>query len=168
MVRELNGKPLTESMMTGAALMSTVSQTRSLGNIGQEVLKSFGIEEVDLSGYYSYKIRGAIHEAVYKRFGEEALFYFGYSQLDGYAAVLKSIGDPIEKFLKINKEKLNSKNLSIAIDSRDRLLREMAAVISILNEKSIFCPKGPLTAEYRSISEMKMKGALWRNLQISI
>ena len=153
MGRTLNGKPLTETMMSGAALMSTVTQTQSLGNIGQEVLESFGIKEVDLAKHYSYRIRGAIHEAVFKRFGEEALFYFGYTQLDGYAAVMKSVGFPIEKHIKNIRDQLNSKDINVAVEARDSLMSKIGETISVLTNKTIFCPKGELDTAYTGISQ---------------
>ena len=155
MGKMLDGRPLTETMMSGAALMSTVTQTQSLGNIGQEVLESFGINTVELEKKYSYRIRGAIHEAVRSRFGEEALFYFGYTQLDGYASVFKALGYPIEKYIKKNTTQINSKNVKEAACARDGVMTEVGKLISTLNEKSIFCPKGPLIAQYFPISELE-------------
>ena len=70
--------------MSGPALLSTIEQTKSLGNIGDEVLSKFKIKTVKSDQLYSYKIRAAIHEVVLKRFGKEALFYLGYTQMDGY------------------------------------------------------------------------------------
>ena len=78
----INKKLLKETMMSGPALLSTIEQTKSLGNIGEEVLSKFKIKKVESDQLYSYKIRVAIHDVVLKRFGKEALFYFGYIEVD--------------------------------------------------------------------------------------
>ena len=83
----INKKLLKETMMSGPALLSTIEQTKSLGNIGEEVLSKFKIKKVESDQLYSYKIRVAIHDVVLKRFGKEALFYFGYTQMDGYKKI---------------------------------------------------------------------------------
>ena len=53
-----------------------------LGRVGDTVLDSFGIKEIDLNKMYSYKVRCEIHKAIYERFGEYPLFYFGFKQVE--------------------------------------------------------------------------------------
>jgi len=51
----------------------------ALGDLGREVLRQYGIEKIDPTKQYSYKLRRAIHDAAYKRFGECALYAFGFN-----------------------------------------------------------------------------------------
>ena len=140
---EVDGKPLKETHITGNAIHSTVEQVKGLGSIGQDVLDQFSISEIDLNQLYSYKIRAAIHDAVLKRYGEKALFYLGYTQLDGYEKLLKSIGDPFVEFLKSNRERLNARDLSKAIKSRDEFVTIIGKIIffKLIKDRDPAVPK---------------------------
>ena len=70
-----NKKLLKETMMSGPALLSTIEQTKSLGNIGEEVLSKFKIKKVESDQLYSYKIRVAIHEQIIKILKIKILVY---------------------------------------------------------------------------------------------
>ena len=150
-----NKKLLDETMMSGPALLSTIEQTKSLGNIGDEVLSKFKIKKVKSDQLYSYKIRAAIHEVVLKRFGKEALFYLGYTQMDGYKKIFEALGDPFGNFRKNQIKKLRSSNFSTAARARDKFLELLAKTVTQLNAKSIFCPSNDCLVSYRVLSESK-------------
>ena len=152
-VKGINKKLLKETMMSGPALLSTIEQTKSLGNIGEEVLSKFKIKKVESDQLYSYKIRVAIHDVVLKRFGKEALFYFGYTQLDGYKKIFEALGNPFEGFRKAQIKKLQSSNSSTAAKARDKFVELLAKTVTQLNTKSIFCPSNDCLVSYRSLSE---------------
>ena len=60
-----------ETTMAGAALYSTIAQIQDLGSIGTDILTRFGVKEISFGKRYSYKIRGAIHTELYRRYGDE-------------------------------------------------------------------------------------------------
>ena len=62
----------------GKALSSTIATMDSLGPIGQEVLKEFGILRIDESKSYPIEIRNAIHKAVLDKYGPIALIDMGF------------------------------------------------------------------------------------------
>ncbi len=51
----------------------------ALGEIGTEVLRAHNIAKIEPSKQYSYEIRRAIHSAAFDRFGEAALYAFGFN-----------------------------------------------------------------------------------------
>jgi len=62
----------------GKALSSTIATMDSLGPIGHEVLKEFGIFTIDESRSYPIEIRNAIHKAVLDKYGSIALINIGF------------------------------------------------------------------------------------------
>ena len=59
--------------ISGKVLLSTIATMDTLGPIGQEVLKSHGIEEIIENEQYPYELRSVIHKAVLDKYGEVAL-----------------------------------------------------------------------------------------------
>ena len=70
-----------ETTVSGAAISSTLKQMSMIGDIGKEILKKFGISRINLNKEYSFKIRGAIHTETKKRFGNEALYFYGLNMM---------------------------------------------------------------------------------------
>ena len=126
-----------EVEMLGAALSSTVKQILTLGKTGEEILKqcNFDYKNIDLDKTYSYKIRTKIHNLVKKRFGNQALYLFGYTLGEGFT---KIHGDPIEEFVKTNLKELKSNNLLVARKARNKYLKYVEKVLSTAAKKSIF------------------------------
>ena len=65
-------------LITGKSIQGTIETMASLGDIGKQVLRTYGIEKVIDTEFYSYEIRSQIHKAVYDRFGEIALLAIGF------------------------------------------------------------------------------------------
>ena len=61
-VRVLKNKLAT---IPGKSILSTIDTMSALGDLGREVLRQYGIEKIDPTKQYSYKLRRAIHEAAY-------------------------------------------------------------------------------------------------------
>ena len=66
-----------ETTISGAAISSTLKQMSMIGDIGKDILKNFSIKKINLNKQYSFKIRGAIQSETRKRFGKDALFFYG-------------------------------------------------------------------------------------------
>ena len=81
-----------ETTISGAAITSTLKQMSMIGDIGKEILKKFGIKKINLNKEYSFKIRGAIHSETRKRFGKEALYFYGLTMMDGYKKARQAQG----------------------------------------------------------------------------
>ena len=81
-----------ETTMSGAAINSTLTQMSMIGDIGKEILQQFGIKKININKEYSFKIRGSIHTATRKRFGKEALYFYGLTMMDGYKKVREAEG----------------------------------------------------------------------------
>ncbi len=80
-----------EPMSTGRAVASTVATMASLGSIGSRVLAENGIVSVNHDEWYSYRLRREIHEEAHKRFGDPALYSFGFAMGDFYATLVEAI-----------------------------------------------------------------------------
>ena len=80
-----------EPMSTGRAVASTVTTMASLGSIGSRVLAENGIVAVNNDEWYSYRLRREIHEEAHKRFGDPALYSFGFAMGDFYATLVEAI-----------------------------------------------------------------------------
>ena len=65
-------------LISGEVLRSTIETMAALGELGQQMLKNYGIEDIDPNGFYPYSIRNAIHKAVFDRFGGIALRAMGF------------------------------------------------------------------------------------------
>ena len=74
-------KPKTDDrvLISGKALLSTMHTLSTMGKIGRNVLKQYGIENIDEKAHYSYRIRNEIHKAARDRYGEVALTAIGFS-----------------------------------------------------------------------------------------
>ena len=88
-----------EPLSSGRAVASTVSTMASLGALGTRVLAEHGIDDVDTDRWYSYKLRREIHEEAYKRFGDAALYSFGFAMGDYYAMLVGAIRVAHEEYL---------------------------------------------------------------------
>ena len=74
-------KPKTDDrvLISGKALLSTMHTLSTMGKIGRNVLRQYGIEKIDENEHYSYRIRSEIHKAARDRYGEVALTAIGFS-----------------------------------------------------------------------------------------
>ena len=147
-----------ETTMAGAALFSTISQIQELGSIGEEVLARFGITEIDLNKRYSYKIRGAIHTELHKRYGDDVLFLLGYTQLDGYKKWIKTLKIPEHSiWAKKNRQRLDSTILKTARRARDNYLSLRFKVLFDGAKNSIFSKDGPIGGLYKKTAVDKIR-----------
>ena len=81
------------TIISGAQLASTISNMASLGGIGRQVLREFGIETIDPDQHYPFQIRRSIHATVLRRFGPEALYSFGFGYGDSWVHIHESIAE---------------------------------------------------------------------------
>ena len=77
--------------ISGAQLASTIANMASLGGIGHQVLKSFGISEIEPEKYYPFQIRRSIHDTILRRFGPEALYSFGFGYGDSWVHIHEAL-----------------------------------------------------------------------------
>ena len=147
-----NKNGTTETTMAGAALFSTILQIQELGSVGKDVLKRFGIKEIDLNERYSYRIRGAIHTELHKRYGDDVLFFLGYTQLDGYKKWMKSWKTPAySAWARKNRLKLGSSNIKVARSARDKYLNMRLTALIEGAKGSIFSDDGAIGGSFKKM-----------------
>ena len=151
-----------ETTLSGAAIKSTIEQVSMIGDIGKEILEGFGVRKIDINQEYSYKLRGAIHEAVRKRFGKEALFFCGMTILDGYSEIAPQAGlNNVHKFVNENSSRLDSPNIRIARKARNDFLKTYQKFVDKNTKASIFTPeKGIVGANLRILGLEKIEFTL--------
>ena len=77
--------------ISGAQLASTIENMASLGSIGLQVLKTFGISAIEPDKAYPFQIRRSIHATVLRRFGPEALYSFGFGYGDSWIHIHEAL-----------------------------------------------------------------------------
>lgn len=87
-------------LIKGTVVASTVRTMSSLGSIGLGVLARYGIDQIDLDGWYPYSAREEIHNIALKRYGTEALFSFGFTQGDIFLPIMTDISDAYRVYRK--------------------------------------------------------------------
>ena len=110
---------MSETTITGSTIIATIKTMSALGHvgqsIGQRVLKDQGVDEINPEQQYPYTLRSKIHEAAHRRFGDDALFAFGFLQMEAmnrgrFAPVLSQL----DEFYAKNKNRLVSVDDSVA------------------------------------------------------
>ena len=130
-----------ETTLSGAAITSTLNQMSMIGDIGKEILKKFGIKKINLTKEYSFKIRGAIHSETRKRFGKDALYFYGLTMMDGYEKIVQAQGGfEIDKFYNKNYKDMNHKKIKIARTFRNKFLEIYSKELGDMTKKTIFTP----------------------------
>ena len=130
-----------ETTLSGAAITSTLNQMSMIGDIGKEILKKFGIKKINLKKEYSFKIRGAIHSETRKRFGKEALYFYGLTMMDGYKKVREEGGGfQTDIFYNKHYKKMNDKNIQTARKFRNKFFEVFSAELSNMTKATIFTP----------------------------
>ena len=64
--------------VSGNVIQSTIKTMESFGRIGQEILDSQGIGEINGEAQYPYELRSDLHKVCLDRFGKIALVTFGF------------------------------------------------------------------------------------------
>ena len=130
-----------ETTLSGAAITSTLNQMSMIGDIGKEILKKFGIKKINLNKEYSFKIRGAIHSETRKRFGKEALYFYGLTMMDGYKKVREEGGGfQTDIFYNKHYKKMNDKNIQTARKFRNKFFEVFSTELSNMTKATIFTP----------------------------
>jgi len=130
-----------ETTISGAAITSTLNQMSMIGDIGKEILKKFGIKKINLSKEYSFKIRGAIHSETRKRFGKDALYFYGLTMMDGYKKVRQAQGGfQTDIFYKKYYKDIHNKNTQIARKFRNKFFEVFSTELGDMTKKTIFTP----------------------------
>ncbi len=130
-----------ETTMSGAAITSTLNQMAMIGDIGKEILKKFGIKKINLNKEYSFKIRGAIHSETRKRFGKDALYFYGLTMMDGYKKIRKEKGYlNADNFYNNNLTKINNKNILTAQKFRNKFFKLFIQELGDMTKATIFTP----------------------------
>ena len=144
-----------ETTISGAAITSTLKHMSMIGDIGKEILKKFGIKKIDIKKEYTFKVRGDIHSETRKRFGEEALYYYGLTMMEGYKKLREKDGGlKTNIFYGKNKKMIHSKNLSEARTARNKYFEVFQMETDAMTKASIFTPeKGIVGANMKIISK---------------
>ncbi len=130
-----------ETTMSGAAINSTLTQMSMIGDIGKEILQQFGIKKININKEYSFKIRGSIHTATRKRFGKEALYFYGLTMMDGYKKVREAEGGfKADIFYKKNMAGMNSKKIQSARIFRNKFFEVFIKELGDMTKATIFTP----------------------------
>ena len=130
-----------ETTMSGAAINSTLTQMSMIGDIGKEILQQFGIKKININKEYSFKIRGSIHTATRKRFGKEALYFYGLTMMDGYKKVREAEGGfKADIFYKKNFAGMNSKKIQSARIFRNKFFEVFIKELGDMTKATIFTP----------------------------
>ena len=130
-----------ETTMSGAAINSTLTQMSMIGDIGKEILREFGIKKINISKEYSFKIRGSIHTATRKRFGKEALYFYGLTMMDGYKKVREEKGGfKADIFYKKNFTEMNNKKIQTARQFRNKYFEVFIKELGDITKATIFTP----------------------------
>ena len=125
-------KKIKKYKIPGYALASTVEQTAVLGSVGDTVLNSFGIKEIDLNKMYSYKVRCEIHKAIFDRFGDYPLFYFGYKQIEGMSGPFLKIRNRLHSFVEKNQKFLYSKKYQTRLEWLDKYMKQHVSSTTLM------------------------------------
>lgn len=112
-----------EPLSSGRAVASTVSTMASLGSLGTRVLAEHGIDDVDIERWYSYRLRREIHEEAHKRFGDAALYSFGFAMGDYYATLVGAIRVAHDEYLE---QRSQSDEDAVWIDALSAFLHKVA------------------------------------------
>ncbi|MCM0044467.1 MAG: adenylate/guanylate cyclase domain-containing protein [Burkholderiaceae bacterium] len=75
----------------GRGIASTVATMSMLGSLGRQVLIEYGIVDIDLDGWYPFQLRRSMHDAAFRRFGEEALYAFGLANVNFFADTMQLV-----------------------------------------------------------------------------
>ena len=127
-INRLLKKKLSDPTIAGTVIESSIAQMASLGAIGKLVLREQGVAEIDPRKQYNYKLRSAIHQAAFERFGDAALYFFGLTQVEKMQGVLKDLYSGMSKFMEENREELDSPNMNIANDALDKCITEQMRI----------------------------------------
>ena len=69
-------------MLSGKAILSTITTMGQFGNLAESVLNKYGIEEIDQEKRYPFELRSLIHEAALKKYGVIALVVMGFKSAE--------------------------------------------------------------------------------------
>ena len=142
-----------KTMIKGTIVKSTIEQLHLLGTAGEEIMSAIDIAEIDVEQRYHRSIRGAIHQTVVDRFGENALFYLGFEQFDN--DVLESVCKTYSG-LTIRDLKRNSQSDVASIDNQKNIRNtvcDMLADFHSQGSKFIFSEIGTPGGKYSFISD---------------
>ncbi len=78
-------------MLSGKALLATISTMGDFGDLASNVLQRYGIGEIDENLTYPYELRSLIHEATLKRYGPDALRAFGFAHGENFKSLFEDI-----------------------------------------------------------------------------
>ena len=114
--------------IAGTVIQSSIAQMASLGSIGELVLREQGVANVDPSKQYNYKLRSAIHQAAFDRFGDAALFLFGLTQAENLEGDFKDQYAWVSKINDKNRVSLDSPDIEIAVSALDKCIAEQVEI----------------------------------------
>lgn len=86
------------TLFAGRGIASTVATMGMLGSLGEQVLAENGVTSVDLDTWYPYQLRRSMHDAAYRRFGEEALYVFGLANVNFYSEAMQAAREANERY----------------------------------------------------------------------
>ena len=77
-----------EAKIIGKALKATLVVMGELGSLGQDVLSSHGIKEIDVDKLYPRSYLKAINETIFQKYGFDAFRNFGFTVGELYSMPL--------------------------------------------------------------------------------
>ena len=142
-----------KTTIKGNIVKSTIEQLYLLGTAGEEIISAVEINEIDVDQRYHRSLRGAIHQTVVDRFGEDALFYLGFEQFGNEVLekVFKNItGLPIKRIKQeVGGDVASLENQKIF---RQKVMDVLAAFHTSATD-FIFSPGGSIGGAYAFVSD---------------
>lgn len=86
------------TLFAGRGIASTVATMSMLGSLGRQVLVEYGIADIDMTGWYPYQLRRSMHDAAFRRFGEEALYAFGLANVNFFSDTMQLVREANESY----------------------------------------------------------------------
>jgi len=86
------------TLIAGRGIASTVATMSMLGNLGRQVLIEYGIDEIDMNGWYPFEVRRTMHDVAFRRFGEEALYAFGLINVNFFSDAMQLVREANESY----------------------------------------------------------------------
>lgn len=91
-------EPSGQTLFAGRGIASTVATMSMLGSLGRQVLVEYGISDIDMAGWYPFQLRRSMHDAAFRRFGEEALYAFGLANVNFFADTMQLVREANDRY----------------------------------------------------------------------
>jgi serine phosphatase RsbU (regulator of sigma subunit) len=117
--------------ITGALLSSMLTSMQDLGGLGQQLLSSYGVDEIVMDRWYPRELQHLCFNALHKRLGDRGLYAVGFAYqnlvIQRYSTELQTIEQKIKLFCEQNIS--TDEKVSAAVGAA-------AEILSVLNSGS--------------------------------